>query len=377
VAVLRALVERRPPAGRQPPATVSPPVEIPPGSEPVALEIGPEVSSVADDEVVVHVGADVRRYPGLRPDTSYEFDGVEVRTLPRPAGEQLAVVATANDVHFGETECGIMEGLDLGPILRSMPGEPPYPVVMNRGVIEEMQRLNEGRGPDAVVVKGDLTSDGTDEQYQAFLDHYAKAFGPRLKHIRGNHDAYRGQTYATDAPLEVTLPGVTLAVLDTVIPFQTTGQVPTAQLEWLDDLGERADRPVLVFGHHHPWDPSSPTRSPGYFGINPDDSERLIDVVARRPALVGYFAGHTHRNRVRRFAAAGEVPWVEVAAVKDYPGAWAEYRVFEGGVLQVHRRVSTPDGLRWTERTRAMYGGLYPEYAFGGLADRCFAIWPR
>ncbi|MBV8304618.1 MAG: hypothetical protein JOZ04_10445, partial [Acidimicrobiia bacterium] len=50
---------------------------------------------------------------------------------------------------------------------------------------------------------------------------------------------------------------------------------------------------------------------------------------------------------------------------------------FEGGILQVHRRISTPDALEWTERTRAMFGGLYPEYAFGKLDDRCFPIWPR
>jgi hypothetical protein len=51
--------------------------------------------------------------------------------------------------------------------------------------------------------------------------------------------------------------------------------------------------------------------------------------------------------------------------------------VFQGGVLQVHRRISTPDALEWTERTRAMFGGLYPSYAFGELPDRCFPIWPR
>jgi Icc protein len=359
---------------------VSPPVELPVDAEPIDIEIGPEVSSVADDEVVIHIGAETHRYDGLNPDTDYVFDGVAVRTLPRPGGERLATVATANDVHFGETECGMMEGIELGPVLRSLPGEPPYPVIMNSGVIAEMAALDGGRGPDAVVVKGDLTADGTDEQYRDFLDHYVAAFGDRLHHVRGNHDAYRGQQYAADAPLEVTLPGVTLAVLDTTIPFQTTGQVPAAQLEWLDELGARADRagrPVLVFGHHHAWDPSSATRSVGYFGISPDDSERLVAVFARRAALVGYFAGHTHRNRVRHFAATGPVPWVEVACVKDFPGAWAEYRVFDGGILQVHRRVSTPDGLAWTERTRAMFGGLYPSYSFGEVPDRCFPIWPR
>jgi hypothetical protein len=148
----------------------------------------------------------------------------------------------------------------------------------------------------------------------------------------------------------------------------------SAQAEWLDELGDRADRPVLVFGHHHPWDPGSRQRHDGYFGINPDDSERLVDVVARRPSLRGYFAGHTHRNRVRRFAASGERPWVEVACVKDFPGAWAEYRVFEGGILQVFHRIATEGALAWTERTRGMFGGTYPGYAFGRVEDRCFAI---
>ena len=54
---------------------------------------------------------------------------------------------------------------------------------------------------------------------------------------------------------------------------------------------------------------------------------------------MGYFAGHTHRNRVRRYGPTGDVPWVEVACVKDYPGAWAEYRVYEGGILQIFHRI--------------------------------------
>ena len=77
---------------------------------------------------------------------------------------------------------------------------------------------------------------------------------------------------------------------------------------------------MLVFGHHHPWDPSSHERSATYFGINPDDSEALCAVIARREAIAGYFAGHTHRTRARYFAAARNVPIVEIACVKDYPG---------------------------------------------------------
>jgi hypothetical protein len=63
-----------------------------------------------------------------------------------------------------------------------------------------------------------------------------------------------------------------------------------------------------------------------------------------------------------------------VAAVKDFPGAWAEYRVYEGGILQIFRRISAPEALAWSEKTRDMYGGLYQDYAFGELTDRCLVV---
>jgi 3',5'-cyclic-AMP phosphodiesterase len=328
-----------------------------------------ELTTVADDEAVVHDGSTVRAYDGLAPDTDHEIDGFAFHTLPQ-LGERLATFATVNDVHFGETICGIIEGLDLGPVFSSEPGEDPYPEVMNRGAIAEMRALD----PDVVIVKGDLTAKGTQEEYAAFLAAYEPAFGDRLVHVRGNHDGYYGETYAAEPTQRVDLPGVTLAVIDTTDPLKTPGRVTADQLEWLDDLGATADRPVLLFGHHHVWSPDSRERPDSYFGIMPDPSEALVEVVARHPRILGYFAGHTHRNRVRRIAATGDRPWVEVACVKDYPGTWAEYRVFEGGILQVHRRISTPEALAWTEQTRHMYADTYADYALGALTDRCFVM---
>ncbi len=116
-----------------------------------------------------------------------------------------------------------------------------------------------------------------------------------------------------------------------------------------------------------------PTRSAEYFGINPDDSEAFGAVVAARENIVGYFAGHTHRNRVRR-SDAGPPRAVRRgrAATKDYPGVWAEYRIYEHGYTQVVRRISAPAALAWTERTRPMFAGLYRAYALGRLDHRCF-----
>ena len=359
------------------------------------MTVGPDEAVVTfrtdgDEAVTTRVGdIDVTttgpyhhaRVVGLEPGTDYQLavEGAapgdwlpaSFTTLERPAGRLLATIATANDVHFGEVECGRIGDLgeeELGPIVRSEPGDPPYPVVMNGAVVDEMRALD----PDAVVVKGDLTNAGDEGEFEAFLDAYG-SLGPRMQWVRGNHDVMTDPHFADGyAPYSVNVDGVTLAVVDTVVPGTDRGQLTAEQIGWLDELAGSLTRPVLVFGHHHLWNLDADHRSGTYFGINPTDSEALAAVVKRRENIVGYFAGHTHRNRVRRFPAARDVPFVEIACTKDYPGAWAEYRVYEGGFTQVVRRAAAPAAMAWSEKTRVMFAGLYRDYALGPLGDRCF-----
>lgn len=327
-----------------------------------------ELTTVTDTEAVLHDGLRVLRVDGLRPDREHTVEGVTFRTLPRPRGERLATVATISDVHIGETECGRYEGVNLGPPLRSEPGEPPYPETMARAAAAEIA----GSRPDALVVKGDLTARGAPEELATFLDIFEGPFGDRLHWTNGNHDVSTSSELAPRPAVElIGTAGAEVALLDTALPGQTGGRVTGEQLEWLDELGAAATVPVLVFGHHPLFDHTSFTA-----GINPEDSDLLVEAFARRPALAGYFAGHTHRNLVRLHPATGEVPWAEVGATKDYPGVWAEYRIHEADVVQVVHRISAPEALAWTDRTREMFGGLYPSYSFGALADRCFVL-PR
>jgi len=326
-----------------------------------------ELTTVTDTEAVLHDGPRVMRVDGLRPDREHTVEGVTFRTLPRLGGERLATVATISDVHIGETECGRYEGVNLGPPLRAEPDEPPYPETMARAAAAEIA----ARDPHALVVKGDLTGRGVEDELATFMDIFADPFGDRMHWVYGNHDVSSvselGPRPATEL---VTVAGARLALLDTAVPGQTGGRVTDEQLEWLDDLGaDDSGTPVLVFGHHPVFDHTSFTA-----GINSEDSDRLVELFARRPALAGYFAGHTHRNLVRRRPETGQVPWAEVGATKDYPGVWAEYRIHEGGVMQVVHRISSPEALSWTDRTRAMFGGLYPSYSLGALADRCFLV---
>lgn len=329
-----------------------------------------ELTTVGADAAVIHRGTEVRRLDGLRPDTDYDLDGFSFRTLP-DLGPELSRFTTVNDVHFGEQAAGIISGSDIGPVLHASPRN-PYPEFMNRGAAAEMEVST----PDLVVVKGDLTSDGSDQQIDRFHDVYDR-FGERLVVVRGNHESYHRVRRHAEPWQQRDLPGVTIVLLDTSIDGGVTGTVTDEQLERLDALGAEADRPVLVFGHHPIGDRESTDKSDRDFGIDPDRSDLLREVVARRPAIVGYSAGHTHRNRVRHFPETGDVPFGEVASVKEYPGVWAEYRVHEGGIVQLVHRISTPEALEWTERTRHMYAGLFADYAFGRLDERCFVIGPR
>ena len=353
------------------------------------MSVGPDevvvtFTTAADESVVTRVGAHEvatrgpfhhARLIGLDPDTEYELEvegaahdawcPTRVRTLARPSGRVLATIATANDVHFGETECGKTgdPAVDaIGPVLSVPSDATPYPELMNGAIVDEMLALD----PDAVVVKGDLTDTGRPEEYEAFLRCYSP-LGARLHHVRGNHDAMRDPELARqDTPYAVTLDGVVLAVLDTTVPGRVGGALPAPQREWLDDLAASTADPVLVFAHH-----PTANADPDY-ALVIDDHLALLDLVARRENIVGYLAGHTHTNRVLRNGSTGAVPFVEVACAKDYPGAWAEYRVYEGGFTQVMRRVAAPAARAWSELGRTMIQGWYRDLVLGTIDDRCF-----
>jgi hypothetical protein len=135
-------------------------------------------------------------------------------------------------------------------------------------------------------------------------------------------------------------------------------------------------------GHHQQWiagpnaEPGDAKRSDDYFGLHPDASDALDEIAERRPGIVAYAAGHTHRHRVRPMTRSG-IASIEVGCTKDFPGTWAEYRVYEGGVMQVVHRMSSPDALAWSESCRGLYSDFgidYATYALGSLPDRCFTL---
>ena len=90
-----------------------------------------------------------------------------------------------------------------------------------------------------MIVKGDLTNDGTDEEFAAFEACYRDDVRRSIcTWCAATTTRYRGQSeYAGDQWID--LPGVSIALLDTVVPERTHGTIAAPQLEWLDDHARR------------------------------------------------------------------------------------------------------------------------------------------
>jgi hypothetical protein len=233
------------------------------------------------------------------------------------------------------------------------------------------------------VAKGDLTQHGWHEQWRAATDLLGRVPVPTVATL-GNHDTdsmrevdgvsvlRRVGVAVADPVHTVDLPGLRVVVVDSTVDIRSAGSLRRGLADVLDALAD-ADRPALVCLHHafDPW--PVPTHYPS--GIPGREARRALGAMARVKRDVVVTCGHSHRNRRRR---AGPLVVSEVASTKDFPGVWAGYTAYEGGIVQVVRRTMATEAMPWIERTRRTLGGVWGPYAAGLRSDRCFSHrWPR
>ena len=188
---------------------------------------------------------------------------------------------------------------------------------MNRAAVAEIAAIE----PAAVVVKGDLTASGHARRVRRLPRLLRPAFGDRLHHVRGNHDAMAGADLRRRAAAHRPARRDDRPARHRDPRAATAGPLDDRPAGLARRPGRRrATVPVLVMAHHYPWSPDATTAAATATSAStPRRRERLVEVIARRPPIVGCFAGHTHRNRVRRFSATGPVPYVEVGLREGLP----------------------------------------------------------
>ena len=213
-------------------------------------------------------------------------------------------------------------------------------------------RLNPS--PDVVVITGDLTDCGLDEEY-ANLNRLLRRFLPMpVFVIPGNHDR-RGNfreglkhlpgVAADPHYVQYTVDDypVRLVMLDTLVPGAGHGELGPEQLEFLDRaLAAAPDKPTIV-GMHHP---------PFACGIAHMDRINLRNIpdfaaiIARHPQVERIICGHHHRPIVARLAhaiasiAPSVAHQVEMTLNPHDSGAFN----FEPPAFQLHRWTAA-DGI--------------------------------
>ncbi len=336
------------------------------------IEVGDRTCIV---EPAVELGAWTVR--GLAPDTAYTLrmndrPAATFRTLPRPAGELLARVATISDLHVGET--GVGHWPRFHSVSSGREWREAHPLWCTRAALAELRDW----GPDLLVAKGDLAHGNRQDEYDLIVPIIASAQLPTLV-IGGNHDG--GNIRSTDFEAAMARAGhpvaervhahqigpATVLVADTRVDGHHSGTLAPI----VDELCAAAERaavrgPVVVFLHHQ----FMTTRFPYYIptGIPKDESEAFLDRLAAIAPHALVSSGHTHRNRARR---RGGLTVTEVGSPKDYPGVWAAYEIYERGVVQSLWRVAEPRCLAWNELTKATARGVWKRWAPGRLTDRC------
>ncbi|NKY29424.1 phosphohydrolase [Nocardia gamkensis] len=321
----------------------------------------------------------------------------EFATLVPPPGRRLRTLALANDVHFGEQVSGLIAG-DLPPGFRQGPGLAPYPEVMLAAVLDDLRRPD--RGAELLLLAGDLTAEASEldtRTVRARLDGWG-ALGRDYLAVRGNHDRpHTGDEYAGCAPapadhrdcwadtfsarqqlVEHEVGGLRVLGLDTSSLDGAGGSIERMQFDHLAErLRADPDRPTLLFGHHPVTAESGLTNlaGPG-FVLDGRDSGELQALYTRSPGVFLQHSGHTHRNRRTRPDVPCAVEFLEVAAVKEYPGGYSLLRLYEGGYMVNFYKTRTEDARRWSALTRGEYFGLLPDYTLGTCADRNHVV-PR
>ena len=191
------------------------------------------------------------------------------------------LLAQLSDLHIGAA----WEGVDPTPRLEQ--------------VIEAVRALP--NPVDAVVVTGDLTADGGEEDTE-LARRLLDGFDVPVHVLPGNHDLRGSLRRAFELPGEgddpidyaVEVGQLRLVVLDSIVPGHDHGAFDAERLRWLDEeLSKNPERPTILAMHH----PPLATGVPEWDGINLSVSERgaLAAVVARHPQLRVIVGGHLHR----------------------------------------------------------------------------------
>lgn len=207
----------------------------------------------------------------------------------------MTVVAQLSDVHIRPRGMLYQNLVDSNAMLVS--------------AVEAINRLRPA--PDAVLITGDLTDDGSPEAY-AMLKEILGILESRYLLMPGNHDerrslreAFHDQPWPSqsgEGPLNFAfdIGAVRFLAIDTTVPGLHHGELDRSTLAWLGhELNSNKDRRCVVAMHHPPFSTGIPYLDK--YGLR--DLTPFRDLIARHDNIDRIIAGHVHRMMQTRIGA--------------------------------------------------------------------------
>lgn len=180
-----------------------------------------------------------------------------------------------------------------------------------------LEALREAKAtrPDHLLITGDLTEDGTSEQFEVLAELLSESRIPpeRITLVPGNHDAYDGaDTWETAldgplAPYRATSTQIVILCETTIVPVSTAihqpctrsmGRTAAADLSRLETLAKEssvAHRAMVIAQHHHPYAYRTPVMQ-WIDGFR--DHVPMRSMLAQHPRSY-VLHGHVHRSHDR------------------------------------------------------------------------------
>ncbi len=163
---------------------------------------------------------------------------------------------------------------------------------------------------DLVIATGDLTNNGTADEYAVLRGHLERITA-RVLVMPGNHDdapLMRSEladylpANAADNHLSYTIDeySLRLVCLDTSLVGLAGGVFDAEREAWLDNTLAATDTPTIVFMHH----PAFNSGMGWMDTMSLDNKEEFAAVIAKHPHVGTVASGHLHRSLTTRIAHA-------------------------------------------------------------------------
>ena len=193
--------------------------------------------------------------------------------------------------------------------------------------VDEINAMS--RQPDVVLISGDLTHNGTAEEWDEFRARVGELRSPWIA-IRGNHDRQITELAGHRA--------LDLGPLRLVLVDSSSDEFTADDASWLDrELAARPDTTTVVAIHHPPFE----TGIWWMDCVGLKGCDRFEEVVRRHPHVRLVLSGHVHRPIVTSWGPC--VLWVSpstaMAIAADLDPAHDPAESAEGPMISLHAYV--------------------------------------